>query len=723
MNQHRMFGRHGAVSIGTLLVAIGAAPSGASAQDAAIRLDTVTVVEDSTEPADSRDTLLLKRTSTATRTETPVLETPQSVTSVTRRQMDEQNPQTVSEALRYTAGVLSDRDTNGRYDSIFIRGFGSFGTATNYVSFLDGLKLPRGQAFAQTAIDPFLLDRIDVLKGPSAVLYGAVSPGGIVNQVSRAPSAEPYNEVRLEGGTYGRLQGGLTSRGALSEDGSWQYSFSAIGRQSGTQYDDVDEERVGVAPAVTWQPNTDTSLTLYSYYQKDPDGGYFNSLYARALAPAAYQPFLNRDLNVGDPAYDSFEREQYGIGYTFEHRFDETLSFRSSLRYSHVEIDFQSLQMAGPITSAGLIPRYAVQSIEDVGGISSDNHAQLDFATGAVQHKVLLGVDYQNASSSWEYLMGAATPLNVVVPHYGQPVGPLATVIDSDQSLWQTGLYAQDQITFGGFHAVLGVRHDWLQQDTDNLLAASSSQQESEATTYRAGLLYLFDSGLAPYASYSTSFEPVIGVDANGAPFVPTTAEQYEVGLKYQPQGLDALFTVAAFDIRQQNVLTQDVIPGFNVQQGEIRSRGLEFEARGNVTRNLELIAAVTLLDTTITESTVAADIGKHPQAVPNYFSSFWAGYTFDAGVLKGLMIGGGVRFVGSSYADNANTLKVDGYTLVDAALRYDFGVLDARLQGLQGTLNVTNLLDVDYYSSCSSGYYCQFGNGRLVLAGLRYTW
>lgn len=708
-----------AISLAALLVAMNSA----WAQEAATELDPVVVADEGAEPSDTSGTLLLKRTSTATGTDTPVLETPQSVTSVTRRQMDEQNPQTVSEALRYTAGVLSDRDTNARYDSIFIRGFGSFGTATNYVSFLDGLKLPRGQAFAQTSIDPFLLDRIDVLKGPSALLYGAVSPGGLVNQISRLPSAERHGEVRLEAGSYGRLQGGLTSRGALTQDGTWQYSFSAIGRQSGTQYDDVDEERVAVAPIVKWQPDADTSLTISSYYQKDPEGGYFNSLYPASLAPPAYQPFLNRELNIGDPDFDSFERGQYGIGYRFEHRFDDLLTFRSSLRYSHVDVDFQSLQMAGPITAAGLIPRIALQSIEDVGGISSDNHAQLDFATGAVQHKVLLGVEYENSSSGWQYDMGAATPLNVVAPQYGQPVGAMATVIDSDQSLWQAGLYAQDQLTFGGFHAVLGVRHDWLQQETDNLLADTSSEQASEATTYRAGLLYLFDNGLAPYASYSTSFEPVIGVDVNGTPFVPTTAEQYEVGLKYQPQGLDALFTVAAFDIRQQNVLTQDVIPGFNIQQGEVRSRGLEFEARGSLTSNIELIAAVTLLDTEVTQSSVAADIGKRPQAVPNYFSSFWATYTFDGGPLRGLMVGGGVRIVGSSYADNANTLKVDGYTLVDAALRYDFGVLDARLKGLQGTLNVTNLLDVDYYSSCSSDTYCQFGNGRLVLAGLRYTW
>lgn len=715
----RILFRH-AISIGTLLAAMNATMHAAVAQQAPIALDTVTVEQ--TADGDG-DTLLQTRNSTATGTDTPVLETPQSVTSVTRRQMDEQNPQTVSEALRYTAGVLSDRDTNARYDSIFIRGFGSFGTATNYVSFLDGLQLPRGQAFAQTSIDPFLLERVDVLKGPAALLYGAVSPGGIVNQISRSPTVEPHGEAFVQGGTYDRIQAGLASSGAITKDGIWQYSFSLVGRDSGTQYEGVDEQRLAVAPIVKWQPDADTSLTLRSYYQKDPDGGYFNSLYPSELAPAAYKSYLNRDLNVGDPDFDAFSREQYGIGYEFEHRFDEMVSFKSSLRYSHVDVDFQSLQMFGPISADGLIPRIAVQSIEEVGGIASDNHLQFDFATGAFQHTALVGIDYENTSSSWQYLMGGATSLNVVNPQYGQPVGALSTVINADQSLWQTGIYAQDQISFGQFRALLGIRQDWVDQNSDNLLTNTSTDQDSEATTYRAGLLYLFDNGLAPYVSYATSFEPVSGVDISGTPFVPSTAEQYEIGLKYQPQGMDALFTVAAFDIRQQNVLTQDVLTGLNVQQGEVQSRGIELEARGNVTRNLELIAAVTFLDTEVTESSNPADVGKRPPAVPNYFSSFWASYTFDSGTFNGLMVAGGLRIVGPSYADNANTLEFDGYTLVDAALSYDLSVLNKSLKGFKATLNVTNLLDTEYYSSCSSSFYCQFGNGRLVLAGLRYTW
>ncbi|EIM76523.1 hydroxamate-type ferrisiderophore receptor [Nitratireductor aquibiodomus RA22] len=705
-------------SVSVLVIGTG----GVFAQQAATPLERI-VVEGAGTVSDTSDRMFLKQSTSATKTGTAALETPQATSSVTRRQIDEQNPQTVSEALRYTSGVLSDRDSNARYDSVFLRGFGAFGTATNYVSFLDGLKLPRGQAFAQTSIDPFLLDRIEVLKGPSALLYGQTSPGGLVNQISRAPSAEPYNEVWFQGGTHSRMQGGLSSRGALSSDGTWQYGISAVGRVAGTRYDDVDEKRFGVAPSLTWQPDADTSLTISGYFQKDPEGGYFNSLYPTFLAPEGYRSHLGRDLNIGDPGFDAFEREQYGIGYQFEHRFNDLVTVRSNLRYSHVAIDFRSLQMSGPINAAGEIPRHALRSIEDAGGLSFDNQAEFNFSTGALEHVVLAGIDYQSTGSDWQYRFGAAPALNVTNPQYGQPIGPLMTFIDSHQKLRQTGIYVQDQMSFGGFRAVVGVRHDWTRQVSENRLATTSSEQSSGETSYRAGLLYQFENGLAPYASYSTSFEPTIGVDASGNPFEPTSAQQYEIGLKYQPAGFDALFTVSAFDIRQTNVLTPGSIPGFNVQEGEIHSRGIEFEARGNLTSNLELIAALTLLDTRVSESGVHANIGKRPQAVPDYFGSIWANYAFGNGTLDGLSVGGGLRFVGSSYADDANTIKADGYALVDLALRYDFGAKNHALKGLEGTFNVTNLFDKEYYSSCSSNIYCQFGNGRQVQAGLRYKW
>jgi len=681
------------------------------------------VIEGQRLPTSTEDEILVKSTGSATKTVTPVLETPQSVSTITRKQMDDQNPQSVRDALNYTAGVLSGIDATSRYDSVFMRGFGGFGLSTRVVDYLDGLKMPRGQAFAIPSVDQFFLDRIDVLKGPSALLYGQTSPGGLINQVSRAPDGEPYNEARIEVGNHSRYQGGVTSRGKIDEAAQWHYGLTAMGRMSGTRYDDVDEQRFGVAPTIAWTPTDNTRLELHGMYQKDPEGGYFNSLFMKSQAPAAYRSYLDRNLNVGDPDYDSYEREQYSAGYKLDHRFNDWLKVSSSLRYSAIDLDFRSLQMAAPITAGGLIPRVAIRSLEDVGGTSFDNRAQFNFATGSIEHEVVAGIDFQHSKSDWTYLFGAATPLDVTNPVYGAPVGPFAAVIDNRQTLQQTGTYLQDQISLGKLRVVLGARYDWTDQETENRLAGTTSDQSSGAASYRVGATYLFDGGFAPYASYSTSFEPTIGVDATGRAFAPTKAKQWEAGVKYQPGFMDALFTASLFQITQQNVLTPGAVPGFSVQQGEVRSRGIEFEARGKVIDNLELIGALTFLDTEVTKSNVATTEGKRPQAAPSYYGSVWANYAFTSGLFDGLSVGSGVRFVGSSFADDANTIKTAGYTLLDMAVRYDLGKASTSLQGAQATFSVSNLLNTEYYASCSSNYFCQYGNGAQLLAGVQYKW
>ncbi|WP_172295454.1 TonB-dependent siderophore receptor [Pseudoruegeria sp. HB172150] len=671
--------------------------------------------------ADTSNSYALPEMRSATKTDTPVVETPQALTVLTRKQFDDQNTQTVGQALRYTSGVLSEVDASTRYDSVFLRGFGGFGTASQFVSFLDGLRLPRGQAFAQSAIDPFVLDRVDVLKGPSALLYGYGNPGGLVNMVSRSPDGTTGGEARLEFGSYGRVQAGFEQHGVLAKDGSLQYSFAAMGRGAGSRYDDVDEARYALAPTLVWQPSDRTRLTFGAYWQSDPEGGYFNSIYPTFLAPD-FADELNRDLNVGDPDFDSFDRTQWGVYAGLEHGVAPNLTLRSKLRFANVQADMQGIQMAAPISATGDLTRLAVMSEEEIKGFAWDTNLEYTFASGAVSHRLLAGVDLMRNESDWQYAYALAPILNVTAPVYGGVPGPFVPLSDSLQTTWQTGIYVTDQLSFGKFRAVLGARHDWIETESENRLAVVTTTQDSEATSYRAALLYLFDSGVAPYVSYATSFEPVIGVDAGGDPFVPTRSEQFELGLKYQPAGIDALFTLSAFDITQENVLTPGSVPGFSIQTGEVRSRGLEFEARGQVTPQLELIGALTLLDTEVTESTDASIIGNRPQAVPEYFGSIWLNYAFE-GSLDGFELGGGVRFVGSSYGDDANTVKADGYTLVDLAIRYDLGQANPALDGMEATLNVRNLFDETYYSSCSYNFYCQYGEGRIVTAGLRKTW
>ncbi|MAY44743.1 MAG: TonB-dependent siderophore receptor [Rhodobacteraceae bacterium] len=706
------------VRTATALTALMSLCASAALADDEVFLGTIEIGQDVAETSNS---YALPEMRSATKTDTPVVETPQALTVLTRKQFDDQNPTTVAQALRYTAGVLSEIDASTRYDSVFLRGFGGFGTSSSFVSFLDGLRLPQGQAFAQPAIDPFLLDRVDVLKGPSSLLYGQTSPGGLVNMVTRSPDGTTGGEARLEVGTHDRVQAGAEQHGVLDEDGKLRYSVAGMGRYSGTRYDDVDEARFGIAPSLVWEPSERTRFTFGGYYQNDPEGGYFNSIYPTFLA-GDYAQYLGRDLNVGDPDFEYFERQQWGLQAGVEHGFTPNLTLRSKLRYATVNADMAGIQMAAPLSSTGELARAAVKSWEDVAALAWDTNLEYRATTGAVDHQVLLGLDLLWNQSDWQYDFGSAPTLDVTDPTYGGTYGPFVSYIDSLQTTKQAGVYLSDQMSFGRFRAVLGARQDWVETESENRLSGVSTTQNSDAATYRAALLYLFDNGVAPYVSYSTSFQPTIGVDAAGDPFVPTEAEQWEVGVKYQPAAMDALFTLAAFDITQDNVLTPGSTAGFYVQQGEVRSRGLEFEARGAVGANWEVIGALTLLDTEVTESSDASVIGKRPQAVPDHFGSLWVMY--DApGALDGLELGGGVRFVGSSFGDDANTVKADAYTLVDLAMRYDLDRLSPALAGVEATLNVRNLFDETYYSSCSYDYFCQYGEGRTVTVGLRKTW
>ncbi|MCK8784308.1 TonB-dependent siderophore receptor [Roseomonas sp. NAR14] len=699
-------------------------PAGTAAPDATA-LPTVTTQERAETATGRVQGFVAGRTATATKTDTPTIETPQSVTTITRDQMDAQNVQSVSAALRYAAGVVPELRP-GRYDSIALRGFGGFGNAAYYPSFLDGLRLQRGQGYAIPTIDPYLLERIDILRGPAAVIYGQVSPGGVVNMVSRRPTATPYNEVRLEAGTYGRVQAGFNSSGPLDREGQLSYSLTGIGRTAGTAYDGVRDDRVAIAPAITWRPSADTTVTLLASYQNDPEAGLYSQGYRPGGIPAAYRRYFDSRFNVGDPGYEHFRRTLYTAGYQVEHRVNDALTLRQNFRYSHMDTDFQAIAVTA-VSNAGVLTRRATAANENFDGIALDNQAQLRFATGPLQHTVLAGLDWQRTTSYYALGQGTAPTLSLSNPLYYVTINRPAYTQRTDQSLSQIGLYAQDQIQWGGLRMTLGVRHDWLDQDTTQRLAGASGSQNPGHTSGRVGLLYLFDSGIAPYFSWATSFEPVSGTYAparGGAAFQPTTGEQYEVGVKYQPTGVNALLTVSAFTIRQQNVLTTDPSnTSYSIQTGEVRSRGVEVEGRASLNRNLDLIAAYTYLDAAVTRSTSVA-IDNRPAGVPSHIVSGWANYNFREGTpLNGLSLGGGVRFIGSTYGDAANTFKVKSVTLADLAVSYDLGGISPRAAGAALTLNVSNLFDREYLAACGATTSCYWGTRRTVIGGLRYRW
>ncbi len=690
------------------------------------------------------------QSATGTKTGTPLIETPQSISVVTRDQMDQQGAESVSDALHYTAGVIVDVRPASRYDIVNIRGLGNL---QSFVHFQDGLKLQRGLNFDVPVVDPYLLERIEVFKGPASVLYGQVGVGGLVNFVSKKPTDEPFGEIALTFGAHARKQLAFDFGGPIDRGGEFSYRLTGLARQTGTDIYGVDEERYAIAPSFTWRPSTATTLTFLASYLNDPESSYSVGVPALGSALPSAVGKIPHFFNPGDPAYDTFKREQASVGYQFEHKFDPTWTVRQNFRYMTLDTTFAALQTSGLTPGTSTVTRNKSLTINSVDSYAVDNQAEARFTTGGIKHTVLFGLDYQYASADAQGSGGgpaaAAPTIDYLNPTYGLTVTRPAIATHSTSETDQLGVYAQEQLKIGNLTGVLGARYDWASFDYDSTTLATSAvtraNQKDEDFTWRAGLLYQFSNGLAPYFSYSTSFEPITGtaVDFDGNPFKPTTGEQFEIGVKYQPVGVNAFITVSAFDITLQDVQTPDpnsahVCPGSpggacSVQTGEIRSRGIEVEARASLNENLDIAAAYTYIDAEITKSN-AGDEGKRPTAVPEHMASLWAFYTFREGALNGFGLGGGVRYMSETYGNRINTWTVDDIFLVDAAARYDFGALSHAYEGYSLQVNATNLLDKEYLSSCgpfgggfpatgatNSG--CYYGADRNVMATLKYQW
>ncbi len=404
------------------------------------------------------------------------------------------------------------------------------------------------------------------------------------------------------------------------------------------------------------------------------------------------------------------------VGYEFEHSFNETFTVRQNARYSYLSNTEQYGVFGTGLDEDGrTYNRYADLGSSTYGSFIVDNQVQAKFDTGALDHTLLLGLDYRYTDFSD---LGAAAeigPIDIFNPVYGSPIGEFEPYQDTDTKASQTGIYAQDQIKFGKLALTLGGRYDWADTETtDHLADGAVTDQSDSAFTGRAGLVYLTDIGLAPYASYATSFLPVLTVNPAGTPFEPETGEQYEVGVKYQPVGWNSFVTLSLFDLTKQNAIRY---VGFDpVQTGEIRSRGVELEGVASLDNGLNINLAYAYLDTEITDDTEQTE-GNTPYGVPRHRVSLWADYKVQSGAFQGLGIGAGVRYIGETYGDDANSFTVPSVTLFDAALSYEW-------KSMEFQLNASNLFNKEYIASCSSTEAgCYPGEGRKIIGSVKHRW
>ncbi|TPG21826.1 TonB-dependent siderophore receptor [Sphingomonas koreensis] len=709
--------------VGTALAML----SPAYAQDNRTSADTAATGVQTTR-TDSGDIVVTARNyvpqgaQTATKTDIPLIETPQSISVVTRDQIDLLNFTDTQQAVRYTASVFGESyGPDPRYDFVTVRGF----TPRQYI---DGLAVPATTTIAATGVDLYAFDSLDILKGPSSALYGLAPPGGILNETSRRPSSAFGGEIVAKYGSNNFAEGAMTLTGPAAP---WlDVRFTGLYRDADGEVDHTHTRRLLASPSATVKLGDSTKLTGLLYYQYDKvegGAGGFLPIYGTLLDNPNGR--ISRKTNLDDPK-NLFERHQYGIGYDLEHRFSDTLTFHSNTKWS----DYREATPIGLYSGGGFVnttdptlpnyyrdlQQYNFSYKESVRSFATDNRLDATIDTGALRHKLLLGIDYRNihnvAADNFVFA-GVIDAFNPVYdPAYEKDIGyPTAY---NDQTVKQTGVYGQDQIKLGQLFVMLGGRYDWVDENA----RLSGIKQKQHKFTYRVGANYVTASGLAPYISYATSFEPVIGTDSvTNQPFKPSSVRQWEGGIKYDARGLPSdvkLFaTLAAFDIKESNFVSPQVgvTPVFVTQGGNVEVYGGEAEIVARIHERLTINASYSYNHSKVLSSPgEPADVGYPLPTTPKHKASVFVDYTLQHGPLAGIGGGLGARYTSKSTgalpgAFATPVIYADAATLFDATLHYD-------VPGWRFAINGSNIVDKRYVARCASNYGCVYGAGRNIM-------
>jgi len=679
----------------------------ALAQERPIQLQDIEVHADKETPISGGTGYTARETSAGFKGGAPVTEVARSVSVVTAQEIADRNPTQIEDAVAYTPGVnASNWGVDDRFDQFMIRGFDTGSTGI----FRDGL-IQKTINFSGFKTDPVMVERIDVLRGPSGVMYGPGDAGGVVNLITKRPRFEKFTEAELQFGSHDTAQAAV-DLGNHNAAGTLAWRLIGLSRNGGNEIDGAEDDRNLVALGVTWAPSDRTEVTILGHYQDD------------ALAPNMYLPVAGADYDASlgalpesfvnsQHAFNQFDAESWSVGYQARHEVNSQLTLRQNLRYSKQDTTYRHLYFGG-MADASTMQFWDFTVFEEATRLAVDTQLEYRSAFGAVDNTLVAGVDYYRQEVDGTQGFGSGYQITVADPSYDFDVSDPGNYVDRKTTEDQTGLYVQNHSRFqNGVTVTAGLRKSWISSETENRLTGTTSSQDDDALTVSLGATWDLGNGFVPYAGYAEGFQTNIGSSFDGSAFKPTESEQFEVGLRYQPAGRNLMLSAALFDLSKTNVLTTDPTnAGFQVQTGEVRHKGIELEARGQLTDQLSAIFSYSYIDAEITRSN-DGDTGNTTAKVPDHLAALWLDYAF-AGQFDGLKLGGGLRYVGESWGDNANTRRVDDYVLADVALSYAWD--DYRL-----SLGVTNLLDKEYAATCEgAGSGCITGEGREVTLSLR---
>lgn len=641
-----------------------------------------------------------------TKTETPLIETPQPITVISADQFMSQGAISISDTVKYGASVLANpygRDT--RVDGFNIRGIDA-------LQFRDGMR-DIFSYYASITSDPYNFSRVEIVRGPASVLYGQGSIGGLVNLVSKTPEFRTGGELNLVYGSYDRKEAMGDVNLALTDN----LAVRAVARvrDAGTFIDHVADDRVMFAPSIRWQPTPDTDIVLTGLYQEDDTGS--TSQFLPIVGTFRPNPVAGEQLDrftfVGKPGWDRYAGRSLQGGASLTHAFSDNVRLSVKARYIDSDLEYRTHyadSYSNPLdpfsvygTDGRTIGLTADASDARMNVFSTDNNLLFHFNTGAaIEHKLLVGVDY-----SWNKVGKRFARGSELVDLYDidydalrtyDPSGPFTT-----ESQKQLGIYVQDQIRFlDRVSIVLGARRDRV---------TGSSGQKDKATTFRAGIIGEIGAGFSPFFSYTESFLPVAGSIDNGdgtfgAPYRPQTGTQYEAGVKWQPEP-NTLITVTAFHIKERNRVLY-LSNGATTQSGELTTRGLEVEASHSLPGNFELLANYGY-------SKLKSEVNTSLDYMPRHTASIWSTRTFGLPDAAQLRLGAGVVYSGKSVSTNTLwSIVTPSRTTVDALAEISW-------QNWRLAINATNLLDNRFYASCLARGDCFMGAPRNVMGTIGF--
>jgi len=666
---------------------------------------------------------IARRSMTGMKTGTPIIETPQSVAVITADRIEAIGATRVTEALSYSAGVNpSPWGDQPQWDWFYIRGFDAYAPGV----YLDGLQMRNSGNWGLWQVDNYSLERIEVMRGPSSVLYGVNGPGGMINLVSKMPTPFSQKELKLELGSDQHKLIATDISGPIDDKGEYSYRVTGLLKDAELSTAPLPDKRRYLAPSFTWQPSNDTNLTVYGQYFDLESGTTGMSLPLEGTLLANPNGDVELPLFIGEPGFNRYNQEQWLVGYQFEHQINDTWQIAQHARYATFDLDFGTIYNKWANINADspedpdnfrYLKRTGLSSQEDVTGVNVDTKLIAKLKTAGFEHTLLFGMDYQSTeidvSARWG---GTMTDLDIFNPVYGSEISEPEPNIAGITKVRQLGYYIQDQLKLNK-HWLLNVagRYDVAKTDTYLPDGTPNEQQTDYGFTSRLGLVYLADNGWAPYLSYSESFAPTSTINPQTLKqFSPEKGRQYEVGIRYQPSDNSARYSAAAFEILRKDYTQW--IWGDNprpVQMGAVKVQGVEFEAFVQPAENINVTATYSWIPKAdVTRSAFPEEVGKQDLAVSEHQMSLWGDYRFD----NGLTIGMGMRHTGSNQGTKeAAPRDVPSYTLYDAMIRYD-------IQQWELALNVRNVTDKLPLTTCD-GAKCYYGSPSKVTMTATYSW